>query len=146
MRYIVFQFAFRSRTVLIDVETGKVIAMRVYSKQCRKCCIYAKTGWMVENFPLHNCSKNYEGSSKGMEAKAALEMVKEIFENQSIQACVSEMVLDDDASTRALLSHSLRQQAEKDVNFEWPVDSNGKKYPNQKMSVSYHQIIHPSPF
>jgi hypothetical protein len=34
-----------------------------------------------------------------MEATAALKMVKEVFEHQSIQAFVSEMVLDDDAST-----------------------------------------------
>jgi hypothetical protein len=79
-----------------------------------------------------------------MEATAALKMVKEVFKHQSIQAFVSEMVLDDGASTRALLSHSLHELAKMVVNFEWPVDLNRKKYRNQKMLVSYHHPDHPT--
>lgn len=117
---------------LIDVDTGKVVRKKVYSKQCRKCCVDAKKGLMAEHFPLHNCSKNYAGSSKGMEATAALEMVKEVFEHQSIQTFVSEMVLHNDASTGTLLSHSLCELAEKVLNYKWPINSNGGKIPKSK--------------
>jgi hypothetical protein len=76
-----------------------------------------------------------------MEATAALEMVKYIFEHETIKAFVSEMVLDDDASTLALLSHCLSELAKKDIDFQWPLDSTGKKYRNPKMWVSYLSII-----
>jgi hypothetical protein len=42
------------------------------------------------------------------------------------------MVIDDDASTRALLSHSLSELAKEVVDHQWPVDSNGKKTPKSK--------------
>jgi hypothetical protein len=38
-------------------------------------------GLTADNFPERNCPKNFNGSSKGMEATAALEMVKELFDN-----------------------------------------------------------------
>jgi hypothetical protein len=113
---------------LICVLTRKVIAMRVLSKKCQKCTTYMAKGVMVEDVLAHNCSKNYDGSSKGMEATAALDMVKGVFENQKVRACVTKMVIDDDASTCALLSHSLSEMAQQVVNFEWPVDSKGKKH------------------
>jgi hypothetical protein len=84
---------------------------------------------MAENVPVHNCSKHYDGSSKGMGAAAALEMVKGLFENKEVRAFVIKMVIDDDASTRGLLSHSLAELARRVVNFEWPVDSKGEKLP-----------------
>jgi hypothetical protein len=117
---------------LIDVETGKVVGKRVYSKKCRKCSAFIEKGLSASDIPTHNCTKNYDGSSKGMEATAALEMVKEIFDNENIQAFVSEMVLDDDASTRALLSHCLSELLQKVKDYEWPLDSNGKKIPKTK--------------
>jgi hypothetical protein len=127
---------------LIDVVTGKIIAMQVYSKQCHKCCDYMKKGLSSEQFPEHKCPKNYEGSSKGMEATAALEMVKRLFENELVQSFVTETVIDDDASTRALLTRCLRKLAEFVVGFEWPVDSNGKKVPKSK-DVGRLPVDHP---
>jgi hypothetical protein len=38
-------------------------------------------------------------------------MVLENFENENIQAFVAEMVIDDDASMRALLGHCLSELA-----------------------------------
>jgi hypothetical protein len=118
---------------IIDVGTGKVIGKRTFSKKCRKCAAFGlEMGATSVDCPPHNCSMNYGGSSKGMEATAALEMVKDLFENEEVQAFVNEMVLDDDASTRALLSHSLRELAQKCSDFVWPVDANGKKVPKTK--------------
>jgi hypothetical protein len=51
---------------------GKVVGMMVYSKKCMKYCLFMKKGLTVDNYPPHNCPKNYDGSSKGMEATAAL--------------------------------------------------------------------------
>ena len=84
------------------------------------------------NGKCHQCPKNYEGSSKGMEAAAALAMVKRLFEDDLVQSYVKEMVIDDDASTCALLSHSLSKLAQFVVGFQWPVDSAGKKIPKSK--------------
>jgi hypothetical protein len=67
-----------------------------------------------------------------MEATAALQMVKGVFENNDVRACVTKMVLDDDTSTRAVLSHSLLERAQRVVGFEWPVDAAGKKIPEGK--------------
>jgi hypothetical protein len=65
-----------------------------------------------------------------MEAStAALEMVKGVFENEELKAVTTKMVIDDNASTRTLLTHSLGELARRVVNFEWPLDSNGRKVP-----------------
>jgi hypothetical protein len=77
-----------------------------------------------------------------MEATAALQMVKDVFQNEEVEAFVQNMVLDDDASTRALLSHSLRELAENISNFEWPVDEKGKKVPKTK-DIGRLPIDHP---
>jgi hypothetical protein len=48
-------------------------------------------------------------------------------------AFISNMVLDDDASTRALLiTHCLSELAQKISDYEWPADANGKKVPKTK--------------
>ena len=127
---------------LIDVHTGKVVAMEVYSKKCLKCSNFAKQGLTTEEFPDHKCAKNYEGSSKGMEATAALAMVKRLFEHELVQAYVKEMVLDDDASTRALLSHCLSELAQFVVGYEWPRDSLGQKISKAK-DVGKLPLNHP---
>jgi hypothetical protein len=84
---------------------------------------------LADDVPVHNCLKNYDGSSKGMEATAALEMVTGVYEQKEVKAFVTKMVIDDDASTRALLTHSLAELARRVANYEWPLGSNGKKVP-----------------
>jgi hypothetical protein len=58
---------------LIDAHSVKIVAMQVCSKSCLKCSRAIKKGIAEENVPEHKCPKNYDGSSKGMEAAAALE-------------------------------------------------------------------------
>jgi len=53
---------------------------------------------------LHNCPKNYEGSSKGMEATVALRLAVHAWEKRGfIVGCV---VADDDSSMHAVLRNS----------------------------------------
>ena len=73
---------------IIDVNTSKVLAMQVYSKQCITCSNFTRQGWREDNMPEHKCSKKYDGSSKGMEATAALEMVKRVFEHEHVKAFI----------------------------------------------------------
>jgi hypothetical protein len=74
-----------------------------------------------------NVQNNYDGLSKGMETTAALEMVKRLHKHDEVQVCAKEMVLDDDASARVLLTHCLKELADFVLGFEWPKDSAGKR-------------------
>jgi hypothetical protein len=127
---------------LIDAHSGKIVAMQVHSKSCLKCSRAVKKGIAEENVPEHKCPKNYDGSSKGMEATAALEMVKRLCKHEEVQVYVKEMVLNDDASTRALLTHCLKELADFVLGFEWPKDSAGKRNMKQvgKLPVD-HPVI-----
>ena len=127
---------------VIDVNTSKVLAMQVYSKQCITCSNFTRRGYQEDNMPKHKCSKNYDGSSKGMEATAALEMVKRVFEHEHVKAFVAEMVIDDDASTRALLRHSLEELLVKVTDFNWPRDVKGRKLPKNVGKLPWdHPVI-----
>ena len=64
---------------VIDVMTGLVIDLQAMSLYCQRCA-YASTRHgglntrgFIEWFRTHEpeCNKNYEGSSRGMEMKAA---------------------------------------------------------------------------
>jgi hypothetical protein len=52
----------------------------------------------------------------------------------------------DDDLILELYFHYLREMAENMLNYEWPVDSHGKKVPNQKMWVSYRSTTQSSSF
>ena len=67
-----------------------------------------------------------------MEAAAVLEMVKGMFNHTEVKAYVLRMVIDDDASMRALLCHSLSELERSIIDYEWPVDKKGKKVPKSK--------------
>jgi hypothetical protein len=56
----------------------------------------------------HNCPKNYDGSSKGMEAEAALECMMKIWAHKGVRAFIEVICLDDDATTKAYLPIALR--------------------------------------
>jgi hypothetical protein len=43
---------------LIDVKTGNVVGMKVFSKQCLKCSAFSSQGLAVENYHPHNSAKN----------------------------------------------------------------------------------------
>jgi hypothetical protein len=60
-----------------------------------KCYNYMRKVLTADNLPQHNCPKHCHGSFKGMEATAALEMVKGLFEDEPVACFVTQMVIDD---------------------------------------------------
>jgi hypothetical protein len=55
---------------------------------------------------LDNCPRNHEGSSKGIEAKAALECVDRVWSISETRAFKDIICIDGGASTITYLSHS----------------------------------------
>ena len=74
--------------------------MVLYSKACRKCDDADKKGEEAEE---HGCPKNFEGSSKSMEASAILKMVEDAFLNRFF--VIDIIVSDDDRTMRAMLKN-----------------------------------------
>ena len=87
---------------LISYHCRQVIATKVTSKKCNTC---AKMGEGIENFKPHQCPLNHDGSSKGMEAEAALEIVCEMNEKHDGKIYVKGIVSDDDTTMKAYLKH-----------------------------------------
>lgn len=65
----------------------------IYSKKCKLCDDKTKKNYETK---CNNCPKNYEGSSKSMEPNAALELLKDCW-NQGF--CIKNIVCDDDSSS-----------------------------------------------
>eukprot|EP00957_Ditylum_brightwellii_P090199 6869464-Ditylum_brightwellii.AAC.1 len=66
----------------------------------------------------HECVQNYNGSSKGMEAHAALELTKEAkLYRGSIVGCI---VADDKSSMKALVRHSYTERQANNPSYKWP--------------------------
>ena len=62
--------------------------------------------------------QNYDGSSKGMEAHAALELTKEAkIRRGFIVGCI---VADDNSSMKALVRHSYTERQANNPNYKWP--------------------------
>jgi hypothetical protein len=81
--------------------SNKCVAVEVMSKRCAAC----------ECERLHDketeCSKNYDGSSKGMEGVGAHRNVKKIFDN--CNCYIRYYVMDDDGSTKRVLKWKLSE-------------------------------------
>ena len=74
--------------------------MILYSKSCRKCDAAEKRGEEAEE---HECPKNFEGSSKSMEASDILKMVEDALYN--LFFIIYAIVSDNDSTIRAVLKH-----------------------------------------
>ena len=74
--------------------------MVLYSKACRKCDAAEKRREEAEE---HECPKNFEGSSKSMEASAVLKMVEDAFYNRF--SIIDVIVRDDDSTMRAVIKN-----------------------------------------
>jgi hypothetical protein len=72
----------------------------------------------------HHCPWNHKGrSSKGMEAKAALECVNKVWLHEQISTFIRVVYIDDDATTKAYLSHSFADLDAKELTC--PTNSKG---------------------
>ena len=87
---------------MIGGKTKKVIGILVYAMNCSKCASAHKKCCPVQQ---HDCPLNYAGSSKGMEASAALEMVIEVWDNFNGTVFIKIIVSDDDSTIRAKVSY-----------------------------------------
>jgi hypothetical protein len=90
---------------LVGKETRKPIQGEIKSKLCSFCTAYKKrAGTENVEIPEHYCLKNYEGSSGGMEAQSAVDIVVRL--HNAFQVDVDWICMDDDSSTRAALQWS----------------------------------------
>jgi hypothetical protein len=91
----------------------------------------------------HHCPKNHVGSSKGMEAKAALDCMNKVWMHTKITAFVEIICIDDDASTKAYLQHSFADLISN--NLPWPKNKKGepktgKQYDKGKLKKEHPAI------
>ena len=87
---------------MVGARTKKIIQCVVSSKMCRKCLDAEKTN---EDPIPHKCPRNYSGSSKAMEADAALEAYLYLHEASHGTAHIAFIIADDDSSMRSYLKH-----------------------------------------
>ena len=85
---------------IIGGRVKGIIGIFLYSKDCRKCNTAEKIGEETEecDFP-----KNFEGSSKSMEASAIYMMVEDACYNRFI--IIDVIVRDDESTIKAVLNH-----------------------------------------
>ena len=88
---------------LTGCHSKKIIETKITSKKCSVCSTAEAKGQEVKK--EHCCPRNFEGSSKAMEAYGALSLVKKIYNKTKGEVFVEAMVLDDDASVRSILTH-----------------------------------------
>ena len=93
--------AFNSSTghgATMSMSSGKVLAYGTRNKKCRSCDSSVKAPSKLPK--VHNCRKNYNGSSKYMETDVACDLFKAAPENQ---VKYSAYIGDDDSTTLAEL-------------------------------------------
>ena len=88
--------------LMIGCLSKYIITAVVSSKLCRLCSLSEGNGIAP---PQHVCPRNYEGSSKAMEADAALQLYTKLYESLNKCLYLKAIVADDDSSMRALLKH-----------------------------------------
>ena len=71
--------------------------------------------------PKHDCTKNYQGSSKGMEAFAGVNLVTKLWRHKYC-CCISQICADDDSSIRAQMKHLIADKIEAGLidKDDWP--------------------------
>ena len=84
--------SYSGHTFIIGERRNGIIGMVLYYKACRKCDSAENRGEAEE----HECSKNFEISSKSMEDYAILKMVEDAFYNR---AFIVDVIVSDDDST-----------------------------------------------
>ena len=94
--------------LMIGYRTKRVVAVQNYSKVCNICQRHsiAMDKYETPDIPVreHNCPKNHEGSSKGMEAKAALECVNRVW-SQSEMRALSKLFVSTTTQVLELTCH-----------------------------------------
>jgi hypothetical protein len=123
-------------SVAFGLRANLLIGIESMSSACIKCSKHIEHDADI-------CPRNYEGSSKGMEASGAAKIVNRLFQNEEHKCYVASLVTDDDSSVRKILTHSYRDQVEASAmtDAEWPRYANGKKKPDNGMLPLLHPEI-----
>ena len=90
----------RGRAFIIGGRSKGIIGMVLYSKACHKFDATENRG---EESEEHECPKNFEGSSKIMEAFAIMKMTEDVFYNHFF--IIDVIVSDDDSTMQAVRKH-----------------------------------------
>ena len=86
----------------VGSKTRKIVKGLVTSKKCKTCSLAEAKN---ESPRTHECPRNYEGSSKAMEADGALTLLKDLFRSTDKKVFLEYICADDDSSMRSLLRH-----------------------------------------
>ena len=81
---------------MIGPKTGDVLQYEVACKLCRVCNYATAKGIEPK---VHDCRKNYNGTSKGMEPTMVINMLKNLSTEHDLH--VKTIVMDDDSTTIA---------------------------------------------
>ncbi len=120
-------------------RSGLTVALHYMSKWCIKCEMGEKDG--IENTHTSDvCSRNYVGSSKGMEAHGALQSCLHLHENHDVVYEIA--VMDDDSTTENILKWNFQEAYEAGLIDNIPTTkSGGKKVDNGKLPLTHPAIL-----
>ncbi|CAC5424477.1 unnamed protein product [Mytilus coruscus] len=119
--------------VAIGNETGKVLGREIRSKDCRTCTYWEGTG--VEA-AMHDCPRNWYGTSKGMEPDVGVSIIKKIEEKK---CTVSTLIMDDDATTMSKIRQNIDNDITKWSDIKHVQNTLGKKL--YVLPTSYRKSI-----
>jgi len=110
---------------LVGCETRLVLLAEVLSKNCATCKQHQDSDGGI---PPHDCPRNYEGSSKGMESRAGAILLTRMHDEKQIR--IRNMISDDDSTIRAKCQHSFADQIATGEITAIPRLPDGRKAPD----------------
>jgi len=83
----------------------------------------------------HCCPKNFNGSSKSREARAAVSMITKMFELFELcDCCIDVLLTNDNATTQSNSHHLLKEMYDvglmRSKELDWPRNEKGVYIPN----------------
>ncbi|CAC5394753.1 unnamed protein product [Mytilus coruscus] len=119
---------------MIGTMTGKVIDFSHRSRNCKVCEYHMGR---KETVPSHDCSKNWQGTSKGMEPDMALEMTHNLKDN----GCpIHVLHADNDSTTTTRLKVDFKELQKKDDQNHIKKGFSKKLY---DLSKTFKELKHP---
>jgi hypothetical protein len=89
----------------------------VYNKKCGMCTKHLARTDTYQDLKNHRCVKNYEGTSKGMEAQALVKMLERAPEKYNVSICT---IISDGDSNGFLKVQHIRNGGRLTQAFEEP--------------------------
>jgi hypothetical protein len=89
--------------LLLGAITKNVMDSVIFNKKCAKCTKNATRTGNDSDIKIHKCVKNFEGSSKSMEAAGLVLMLNRMPMEKNVSVCT--IISDDDSNARAKAQH-----------------------------------------